>query len=167
MPAALHRVRPAVLTLLLLAGRCPAAETLSVLVPVSGQFHEPVLVVPPQLRLSATPDGAGLQAQSFNLRLPAGQPFRLTLDAGQNAAGQQRRMVHGGDGTAFLPYELFQDAAGLQPWGEVGGAVPGTPLSGVGTGSDQSIPVWARLSQSLGGARPGDYHDALTVSISY
>lgn len=59
MPAALHRVRPAVLTLLLLAGRCPAAETLSVLVPVSGQFHEPVLVVPPQLRLSATPDGAG------------------------------------------------------------------------------------------------------------
>lgn len=132
---------------LLLAGPGRAAQPPVVLVPVSGQFREPLVVVPPQLDLGVLQGGAGLQSQTFKLRLPAGQPFRLGLDAGQNSAAQQRRLVHNSDSSAFLPYELYQDAAGQQPWSDGQGAVPGTPLTGVGTGGEQAIPVWARLPQ--------------------
>lgn len=155
------------LLVLLLAGHGRVIAGPPAPVPVSGEFHEPLLIVPPVLDLGAPQEGTGLQAQTFSLRLPAGQPFRLALDAGQNPAAQQRRMVHDGDSTVFLPYELYQDAAGQQPWGDGSGSVAGEPLSGIGTGADQPVTVWSRWSPGPGAARPGDYHDALTVSVSY
>lgn len=155
------------LALLLLSGGSRAVESQSVQLPVSARYSEQTVVVPPQLDLAPPPAGGGLQAQSFNLLLPADLPFRLALDAGQNPRAQQRRMVHREDSSSFLPYELYQDAAGQQAWGDGGGAVPGTPLAGVGTGGSQSLTVWARLPQGLRGARPGDYRDAVTISVSY
>lgn len=139
---------------------------------VRARYVQAAVLEVPQLQLRQDPAGAegALQAQSLRLRLPADAPFRLALDAGQQAQSQQRRMVHRDDSESFLPYELFQDAAGQQPWGEdagEGSAVPGRPLRGVGTGQLQSLTVWARLPQSLRGARPGDYHDAVTISLSY
>jgi hypothetical protein len=154
------------LALLLLSGSGWALDRQSAQLQVSGHYREQIVVVPPQLDLAA-PAGGGLQAQTLSLLLPADLPFRLALDAGQNPRAQQRRMVHREDSTSFLPYELYQDAAGQQAWGDGGGAVAGTPLAGVGTGVDQSLTVWARLPQGLRGARPGDYRDAVTISVSY
>lgn len=155
------------LALLLVAGGSRALDSQSVQVPVSARYSEQTVVVPPQLDLAPAPAGGALQAQSFKLQLPAGVPFRLALDAGQNPQSQQRRMVHRQDSGSFLPYELYQDAAGQQAWGDGGGAVAGTPLAGVGTGVDQALTVWARLPQGLRGAQPGDYRDAVTISVSY
>lgn len=168
-PACAHwprRLRGLPLAWLLLSGSGHALDRQAVQLQVSGHYREQIVVVPPQLDL-ATPAGGGLQAQTLSLQLPADLPFRLALDAGQNPRAQQRRMVHREDASSFLPYELYQDAAGQQAWGDGSGAVPGMPLGGVGTGGSQSLTVWARLPQGLRGARPGDYQDAVTLTLSY
>lgn len=151
---------------LLLSSSGHALDRQTMQLQVSGHYREQIVVAPPRLELAPPADG-GLQAQTLSLQLPADLPFRLALDAGQNPRAQQRRMVHREDSSSFLPYELYQDAAGQQAFGDGGSAVAGTPLAGVGTGADQSLTIWARLQQDLRGARPGDYHDAVTISVFY
>jgi len=79
--------------------------------------------------------------------------------AGPGTAPSERRMASAADGE--IRYGLYQDAAFTQGWGDA----PGTNVSGVGSGSEQHLPVYAHVpSQATPAA--GTYTDTVVVTVT-
>lgn len=88
-------------------------------------------------------------------------PYTISLDGGlSNAATPtQRKMTKG---TESVIYGLYTDANRTQPWGNSVGQI----ASGTGTGSQQNLPVYARL-QAQATPSPGNYADTVVVTVTY
>ena len=87
--------------------------------------------------------------------------WQMSLNDGQNASGQTRRMARSGGGT--VDYELFRDAAMTQRFGQT---VNVDRVIGTGTGSSQSVTVYGRIPASQSVA-PGAYSDRVIVTVTY
>ena len=112
-----------------------------------------------------------------SVNCPAGLPYQIALDAGQNYDGTFRRVS---DGTNFLPYALVHPDLS-QEWGDSGLAGTysfGFPLGDVGSGVPQPHKVVGlndalrfidgvetQLFWSNPGA--GTYTDIVNVTVSY
>lgn len=72
-------------------------------------------------------------------------------------------MAHTTDPTKLLTYELFRDSGLSNAWtDDSSGAVTGS-----GTGSDDSITIYARVPTGQQTAALGSYADSVTVTVTY
>lgn len=85
--------------------------------------------------------------------------YSVTLDAGSNADGTQRRMGDM-DKSDFLTYNLYSDSNRSSAW------APTTAVNGTGSGTAQSIPVYATVP---GSQTPpvSAYSDTINITVSY
>lgn len=70
-------------------------------------------------------------------------------------------------GTNFLNYDLYQDSAYQTRWGSTVGT---DTVAGVGTGSEQDLPVYGQIAahQTLvSGTGSLAYADTITVTVTY
>lgn len=88
--------------------------------------------------------------------------WNVGLGDGLHAAGSTRRMRQGSS-NRYVTYQLFRDAGRSQRWGTTAGV---DTASGVGNGATQSIIVHGRVPGPQT-APAGDYHDTVTVTITY
>ncbi|MBN3758537.1 spore coat protein U domain-containing protein [Paraburkholderia sp. Tr-20389] len=87
----------------------------------------------------------------------------LSPGAGSGASVADRVMTRSG-GTDKVHYQLYQNASYSLPWGD--GTNGTTALTGTGTGSSQSITVYARvLPQTT--PQAGTYIDTVIATITY
>jgi spore coat protein U-like protein len=107
---------------------------------------------------------AQLDGQSqILLTCTTGAPWNIGLNDGTfpGATVTTRRML--GHGNSSLMYSLFRDAARTLNWGNTVGS---DTVSGTGTGSLQTIPVYGRIPASQP-AGPGGYVDTITATITF
>lgn len=99
------------------------------------------------------------QTSTINLRCPSGTAWRVTLNNGSHASGQNRRMAGPG---GHLGYQLYRDASRTQVWG----ANNPNSMSGTGNNLTQSLTVYGRVpAQPV--AAPGTYSDTVTITLTY
>lgn len=88
--------------------------------------------------------------------------FTVALDNGQNYNGQRRMARVGGGFGAFLPYEIYRDAARTQRWG----ATPATTVSGVAPANGKvTLYAYGRVAGWFAAASP--YQDTVTITITF
>ncbi|AMX03763.1 Csu type fimbrial protein [Microbulbifer thermotolerans] len=85
--------------------------------------------------------------------------YSVALDGGGSGDINNRRMLLGGDS---IDYQLYQDAARTQVWGDT----VGTVVSGTGSGAAQSITVYGRVP-AQGAKPPGIYQDTITATVTF
>lgn len=92
-----------------------------------------------------------------------GTSYTVSLDAGTAGSGTANRKLLTSDGSNSLNYGLYQDAARTRNWGNSSGS---DTLSGVGNGSNQSIPVYGYIPAGQT-APAGSYSDVVAITLSY
>jgi spore coat protein U-like protein len=105
----------------------------------------------------------------ITLRVARGVSYCIALDSGRHGGNGARWLLRRG-GSERLKYEIFQDPAASQPWGDAGfeGTYPrGRSLWAVGTGRLQEFPVYGRLYTGAVIPALGEYVDVITVSLHY
>lgn len=91
-------------------------------------------------------------------------PYSVSLSGGSVGQDVHRRRMgaNGAAGGASVGYQLYQDGARTQPWGQM----DAERVSGTGTGSPQTLPVYARVP-----AQPtppaGEYRDVVTATVTF
>jgi len=100
---------------------------------------------------------------TFDVQCTNTTPYDLRLSAGTTAGGSiaTRRMIGGGAPT--VDYNMFRDAGRTQNWGETDAT---DTVSGIGSGSSQTITVYGRVPVQATPA-PDTYTDVVTVTVSY
>ena len=88
-------------------------------------------------------------------------PYTIALSGGLNADASSRRLA---SGTNYLPYLLYRDSGRTLLWGN--GTMFGSTVSGTGTGSAQTVPVYGRIAAGQY-VRPGAYSDTVVVTVTY
>lgn len=99
---------------------------------------------------------------SISLTCTLSTPYVVSLNGGNEGAADPtlRKMSKAAE---KITYGLYRDAARLLPWGALSGT---NTVSGVGTGSVQSLSVYGRVpSQATPSA--GVYTDTIIVTITY
>ncbi len=101
---------------------------------------------------------------SLQVSCTSGAGYTIAMDGGTTTGNiANRRMDKVGAGTGSIGYQLYRDLARTQIWGN---GATGTVQPGTGTGTIQTIPVFARVpSQATPAA--DDYLDVVTVTLSY
>lgn len=99
-----------------------------------------------------------------------GTPYSIYLGDGNNRiSGGFRRMTNGNN--EFIPYQLYKDSNYSTVWDATGGVtnVGGAGgVSGTGTGSAQSTPVYGKIPQGTSiASTPGNYSDSVVVTVTY
>ena len=89
--------------------------------------------------------------------------YTVRLDGGGSGDPGDRRMRRNGVGPQSIGYDLYQDSAHTQPWGDT----PSTSLSGVGTGSPVTLPVHGLVPGGQPAPAVGAYEDTVTVTVEY
>jgi spore coat protein U-like protein len=128
-------------------------------------------VVPAACALSAdsmsfgTYSGSALSTTStITATCTSSTPYSIALDAGLNAGTpgdtSTRRLGFGG---SYIAYDLFQDAAHSDHWGNTVGT---DVYTGTGSGSSQAISVYGSLAAGTVPA-PGTYSDTITATLTY
>ena len=116
----------------------------------------------PSLNLAFT----GLEDATGNFNVGvicnSGLAWTATIDGGVAASGEVRRASSGAD---HLKYRLYKDASMLQ---EVG-VTANNSMSGTGTGSAETIDVYAKVALVDNNPQPatGTYSDTLNVTIAW
>ena len=105
------------------------------------------------------PRGAASESQAIlTLDCTPGTAFSVTMDEGRNGG---RRMADA-TGSAFLHYEIYQDAAARRRWGSDGPAAVG----GVSPdGGRVVLSAYGRIAAERAAA--GAYSDVVTVVVSF
>lgn len=100
----------------------------------------------------------GAAQAAVTLECTPGTAYAVTMDGGLHGG---RRMADE-RGTAFLDYEIYQDAAGTIPWGGASGAA----VSGVAPSAGKvALAAYGRVTSP--GAAPGRYQDVVTVTVEF
>ncbi|MGH1330922.1 MAG: Csu type fimbrial protein [Paracoccaceae bacterium] len=88
-------------------------------------------------------------------------PYTLSLDMGSGGGSDpsNRKMKNL---LSSLNYGIYMDSARTQAWG----SLPGATVSGIGTGLNQSYPVYGRIPAGQTAA-VGIYTDSVLVTVSY
>jgi spore coat protein U-like protein len=127
----------------------------------------------PTCRVSASPLNFGTlagtaitngvnAATNLSATCSAGTPYSIALNGGQSGATDptQRKLTMGAQS---LIYGLYRDDPRTLPWGSTLGT---NTAAGVGSGTNQSIPVYGRVpNQTV--PPPGTYSDNVVVSVEY
>ncbi|MFN7914925.1 MAG: spore coat U domain-containing protein [Vicinamibacterales bacterium] len=99
-------------------------------------------------------------ASAVSVACTKGVSATIVLDAGTHASGSTRRMANG---TNYLTYDLFQDAAHLTRWSSTGSQVNIAKSTSM---SARSFAVHGVIA--AGQVVPaGDYSDSITVTVNY
>lgn len=99
-------------------------------------------------------------AGSLSVRCTPLTPYDIALNAGQNGADvNDRAMING---AIEVPYQLYQDIARNNVWGETLGV---DTFVGTGDGNIQVIPVYGEVPSANFPA--GSYADVVTATIIY
>jgi len=110
--------------------------------------------------LGTTLDTTGLLQAACSLNTP----YTIAMDGGTTAANiAARKLALGGAGAGIISYQLYRDSARTLVWGN---GTTGTVQAGTGTGTTQSLPVYARIPSQATPA-PGTYEDTITVTLTY
>lgn len=99
---------------------------------------------------------------AVNLLCVSGTGYSVTANGGGGGAIANRRLI---SGASLLQYQLYTDSARTTIWGD--GTSNGQAISGTGTGTTLSIPVYARISGDRSAAQPGTYNDTVVVTVTY
>ena len=91
-----------------------------------------------------------------------GTPYKIGLNSGRNAVGTQRKMKHL-TLTDVIAYNLYTDSNRTTAWGDLATA----PLTGTGTGTEVTLPVYGRVPTGSTNVSAGDYEDVVTATVSY
>lgn len=101
---------------------------------------------------------------NLNVTCTQGTPFSVGLSDGANATGTQRRMK-GANQSQYLAYNLFQDSAGTQRFGNSVTAQRLIGQTGLGA-TPNSIPVYGSIV--AGQSAPADvYSDTVPITVYY
>lgn len=93
-----------------------------------------------------------------------GTDYQIGLNNGNNYLGDVRNM-EGQDSTnsgELVPYSLYSDAAMSNSWGDTLGT---DTYGGTGTGENENIPVYAKLTST--NFKAGNYKDTVTAVVTY
>jgi spore coat protein U-like protein len=99
---------------------------------------------------------------TVRLRCSLGVAWEVAMLDGSNASGANRRMRRTDGSANYISYRLFRNAAYTQQWR----SSPGQTVSGAGTGTLQTLPLYARV---LSGQTPlsGAYLDVMTAELRF
>lgn len=93
-------------------------------------------------------------------------PYYIGLTPSNASTTGAGTMSGTGGNTDKVPYQLYSNAGLSTPWGNTGTyATPSNGVSGSGTGSAQSIPVYAKAPSA--DYTPDSYSDTVTVNVNY
>ncbi|MBO9880013.1 spore coat U domain-containing protein [Xanthomonas sp. D-109] len=106
-------------------------------------------------------DNALNYTTTLSMNCRARTAWQVSLDNGQNASGNVRRMRSASG--QYLTYELYRDAARTQRWGST---LNTDTLTGIGTGIAQSLTLHGRVPAQQTPA-PGSYSDVVKVTVTY
>ena len=101
------------------------------------------------------------QAGTFQVTCTKGTSATVGLDTGSNASGSTRRMT---DGTDFLSYELYKEAARTNVWSNSGLGL--VSLAAAPSNTAQTLTVYGRISgsQNVGA---GSYSDTVVITVTF
>lgn len=103
-----------------------------------------------------------LSAQgAIKLRCTKKTPYQLSLGLSGNSTMGARQMSRMGFGTGTVEYALYRNQQRTALWG----ATPGFSLAGIGTGNEETIPVFA--AAFTGAYEAGSYVDRVRVTLAY
>ena len=103
---------------------------------------------------------------TLSVQCSPGTAYKLEMGEGNNAAGGTRRMLlEGGSASDVLVYRLLQPDG--QAWTSAGSAIAGGILSGMGSGTSESITVTGEIPAGTPTPRPGTYRDTVIVNLIY
>ena len=105
--------------------------------------------------------GAHTGNSTITVKCSNGASYDVGLNVGLNNDEGQRRMSDGD--SAFLSYNLFQNAGRTTSWGNITGT---DTLASTGNGSSQEHQVYASIPEQPS-ASVGSYADTVTVTVTY
>ncbi len=109
---------------------------------------------------AAVPTSVGMNSGSMaQIQCTADVPVTMTLDGGQNAAGQQRRMKMAPN--HYIPYTLHGSASGNNP------ITPGVGMPVDTRQGAMTLPVWGITNMPTSGLPAGQYSDTVQVLFSW
>ncbi len=94
---------------------------------------------------------------SLTVNCSQGTPYTISLGNGANYSNI-RRMAWG---SGHVEYALYQDSSRSQEW------INQNTKSGTGSGADQTINVFGRISSGQNITNTGSYGDTVIATISY
>ncbi|WOE70502.1 spore coat U domain-containing protein [Hydrogenimonas thermophila] len=125
---------------------------------------EPTCSIANSPTLSLDFNGLSDSTSSFNVDIvcSSGLAYTMTVDGGANPSGELRRAT---DGTNFITYRLFSDAAMTTELG----AATGNQITGSGTDNLETINIYTKVAIVDNSPLPpiGTYSDTLTVTLSW
>ena len=102
-------------------------------------------------------------SSNLSVKCTNGAPYQIALSAGANPSTPgdttSRRMT---DGTNFVPYNLYSDAAYSASWGN--SSTTGQ-VSQTGTGAVQTFPIYGKATP--GNVPAGNYVDTVQATVTY
>jgi len=104
---------------------------------------------------------AGDAQSSLSVTCSSSTAYSIALGSGANFSTTRR--MSGASGQ-HIAYSLFSNSARTIAWGN--GSVLGTTVSGTGSGTAQSFPVFGRTSVGAP-PDPGTYSDSVIVTVAY
>ncbi|HMK50497.1 MAG TPA: spore coat U domain-containing protein [Thermodesulfovibrionales bacterium] len=117
---------------------------------------------------SITGESTALATGDVTVNCPLNTVYNITLDAGQHSSEGFRMISGGGSGVS---YNLYKDGSRSAEWGDNGYSgtyAAGTSLADMGTGSDQSHPVYGAIWGGFGGPAAGTVlTDTVLVTVYY
>lgn len=100
---------------------------------------------------------------AIGLTCTAGMPYAVKLDGGLiGGAVGNRRMGANGAGPGVVGYQLYQDGARTQVWGNT----TGSTVTGIGSGGASTLTVYGRVPAQATPAA-GAYRDTVTATVEY
>lgn len=150
----------------------PITQTLGVELTINGSCTltspPPVLVISATTALTTATTGS----VSFGLTCSTGTAY--TIGIGQSVLGNgtvgARLLSYfannngvQGTGKTTIPYGLYQDSSYTLPWENT----LATQESGIGTGSAQTLTVYAQVPSESIAPPPGEYSDTVPLTITY
>lgn len=92
-----------------------------------------------------------------------GTAYNIGLDAGTGSGAtiDSRKMT---SGAGTLTYSLFSNSGRTTTWGNTVGT---NTVAGTGSGSQQSLTVYGRITSNQTSAIAGSYSDTITVTVTF
>jgi spore coat protein U-like protein len=101
---------------------------------------------------------------SLQVTCVSGAPYTVALDGGTTPGGTVAQRMLASGGGATIGYQLYQDAAYTQVWGD--GTLGTTTGAGTGTGIAQTFTVYGRVPPQTS-PPVGVYTDTITATVQF
>ncbi|NKB87701.1 MAG: fimbrial major subunit CsuA/B family protein [Acidobacteria bacterium] len=120
------------------------------------------------LDFGASTEGPIASQASATVSCNQGQPWRISANSGLHSTTGTRQL-RAGSGSS-VPYLLFIDEAMSVEMGdgELAGTYPsGSPIHGIGTGQQQSVPIFGLVPIFDSGLPAGEYTDEILLTVHF